>query len=333
MADHKSFDEFDELDDLEFERLFASLDDVRASDALKASTLDAILAQADETSGTDAQKATERGFVLIEGAARAEEARRDATGEDVSAATPVDVSLASDVTTDHAGSVPRKRARAARNRGAFMLRVAAALLVAVLIVGGTTAFALPSSHVYVTAGETTFDLGVNMFGITVSAEADSDDGKEILDDADVRNERFEEAFDRILAAYEERGGEDEPTVRVESSAPFGGGERLDEEARDVMDAHEQSRDEQKTRDDQDAADDKAAPSAVDQGASGVGGAEGRQDGGQAPSGNAPQAEPASPEASEGNAEPRVPESTAGPAGEARPKDGGTEMDGGGLPPN
>ena len=325
MADHKSFDE---LDDLEFERLFASLDDVKASDELKASTLDAILAQADalssESFASGVEKAEERGFVLIEGGARAADARSDAAQESASAAAAA---------TAGGKAAASAKARPATKRGAFRLRVAAALLVAALAAGGTAACALPATHVYATAGETTFDLGVNLFGVTVSAEADSEAGKEILEDANVRYERFEEAFDRILEAYEQRGGEEEPTVRVESSAPFGGGERLDEEAQNVMGSHEWSRDEQKPRDDQDATVDKAAPSMGGAGASGTGGTEGPQDGGQAPSENAPQAEPTKSEAVGGNADSRAPEATTGPAGEARPMDAVTEMDGGGLPPN
>ena len=269
MADHNSYDE---LDDLEFERLFASLDDVRASESLKASTLDAIFAQADGSSDMRAEKAKERRFVLVEGTARAEGARHDAAQEDV--------------TADPAGNAPTTGTRVTRKRSSFMLRVAAALLVLALAGGGTAACALPATHVYATAGETTFDLGVNLFGITVSAEADSDEGVEILEDVDVRYESFEEAFDRILEAYEQRGGEDAPTVRVESSVPFGGSERLEEEAQNVMDTHEWSRDEQEIR------------------------------GGEASDGGASQDEPTMPRAPEQ----RAPEATTDPNEQTTPTD-------------
>ena len=360
MADNNRFEE---LDDLEFERLFASLDDVKASDELKASTLHAIFAQADEPSATGAEKAKGRGFVLIEGTARTEGARPEATQEDVSATAQAHAPIAADATDGTAGAAPTKRARAAWKKGAFMLRVAAALLVFALVAGGTVACAVPATHVYATAGETTFDLGVNLFGFTVSAEADSDAGKEILEDVDVRFERFGEAFDRILEAYEQRGGEDEPTVRVESSAPFDGGERLGEEAQNVMDTHEWIRDEQQTRNEEEARSEQktnfeeATPSMDDKSTSGLGGTEGYQNGGEAPNGNTPKDEPVKTEAPQRITEQRTPEATPGPTEQIQPTDGRTgeaeagqpgqdmpnqdagqpsggaaEMDGGGTPP-
>lgn len=360
MADNNRFEE---LDDLEFERLFASLDDVKASDELKASTLHAIFAQADEPSATGAEKARERGFVLIEGSARTEGAHPDTAQEDVSSTMQAYAPTAADATAEHAGAAPTKGARAAWKKSAFMLRVAAALLVFVLVAGGTVACAVPATHVYATAGETTFDLGVNLFGFTVSAEADSDAGKEILEDADVRFERFGEAFDRILEAYEQRGGEDEPTVRVESSTPFDGGDRLDEEAQNVMDTHEWVRNEQKTREEEETGSEQktnyeeATPSIDDESPSGFGGNEGHQNGGEAPNGNTPQNEPVKTEAPQRITEQRTPETTTGPAEQMRPTDdrageadagqprqdtpdqgtgqpsgGAAEMDGGSTPP-
>ena len=300
MADHSGFDKFD---DLTFERLFASLDDVRASDDLKASTLDAIFAHADEPSVMDSEKAKERGFVLIEGIGRTDDARHDAAREDE--------------TTDPADIAATTKTRMNGKKSSFILRVAAALIVLALVGGGTAACALPATHVYATAGETTFDLGVNMFGITVSAEADSDTGKEILEDVDVRYESFEEAFDQILEAYEQRGGEDAPTVSVESSVPFGGVERLDEEAHNVMDAHERF------------SDGEASQSKDDEGTSDHDGAEGRRDDGETSDGGVPQDEPTKPEAPQGDAEQRTPEATGNPAEQTRPADGSADETGAG----
>ena len=329
MADHNNYDE---LDDLEFERLFASLDDVKASDELKASTLDAIFAQANELTATGAEKAEERGFVLIEGSARTEDTRADAAQEDVSTMMQVHTPKATETAAEHTSTASTKRARAAWKRSSFMLRVAAALLVFALVTGGTVACAVPTTHVYATTGETTFDLGVNLFGFTVSAEADSDAGKEILEDADVRFKRFGDAFDRILEAYEQRGGEDEPTVRVESSAPFGGGERLDEEAQNVMDSHEWHRDGQEERDEgetrdgeetrnEETRDGEVSPSMGVEGTSVPNTTGGSQDGGQTSNGNAPQDESAKTDAPQRNTERRAPEATSVPTGQTQPTDG------------
>ena len=350
MADHNSFDE---LDDLEFERLFASLDDVRASDELKASTLDAIFAQADELTATGTEKAEERGFVLIEGAAQAEDVRPDAAQGDASATMQAHEPKGADATANHAGVVSTKKARIAWKRSSFMLRVAAALLVFALVTGGTVACAVPATHVYATAGETTFDIGVNLFGFTVSAEADSDAGKEILEDADVRFKRFGDAFDRILEAYEQHGGEDAPTVRVESSAPFAGGEQLDKEAQNVMDAHEWRQDEQETRNEGEAHDEQgapneegrnegetrngeASPSMGDESASVPNGSGGSQDGRQTPNGNVPQDEPMKTDAPQETTERRAPEATSAPTGQTQPTDGrvgetGASQPGQGMP--
>ncbi len=139
------------------------------------------------------------------------------------------------------GADSRVSAGARKKAGSWRLKVAAVLVVLALVVGGGAAYALPATHVYATAGDTTFDLGVNVFGITVSAEADSADGKEILKEVDVRNASFVNAFDRILRAYEERGGEESPSIRIESNVPFGGADRLGEQANNVMRSREQRR--------------------------------------------------------------------------------------------
>ncbi len=244
MAEHNEH-EANEALDLEFERLFSALDDVKASEELKASTLSTILAleaeenqPLDETLVHPAQR-----FTVIEGGKSLESETSDQTV----VMTRPDAGDASDASQgNHTVAMPQPKAddatiavqgSAARRKGRWRWRVAAILLAMAIGVGGSVAYALPATHVYATTGDATFDLGVNVFGITVTAEATNADGEDILRGVDVRNVRFEDAWERVLTAYEAHGGEATPTISVRSSVPFANEKRLSGKADAVVETH------------------------------------------------------------------------------------------------
>ena len=101
-----------------------------------------------------------------------------------------------------------------------MLRVAAVALVAVLGVAGGLAYALPVSHVVLTMDDTTFDLGMNVFGMTVSASSGNAAGTSTLTKAQVRNKTLDDAIKTLMGAYEGQGGSG--NVTVDAFSRFGG---------------------------------------------------------------------------------------------------------------
>ncbi len=239
----------EERNDLELERLFKSMDEIKASDELKSSTLDVIFGRLDEEADSaevgeepasleEARKTTRPALTLVtddvvcdDGTVVSEDVaadiREEATDEKADASTaPVPTSAPAETGETKEPARPRRRG--------FNIKVAAALLVVAVGLGGVLSFAIPASHVVVYAGETTFDLGVNVYGATVSATADSDTGKAAISTAEVRNVGFEEAFGRLINAYDQQRDGEQDEVQVAVHDPFGGGERFANEAGRVL---------------------------------------------------------------------------------------------------
>ena len=229
----------EERSDLELERLFKSMDEVKASDELKASTLAAIFDQMDEeqavaaasadpsAAGEEATAVRPTLVLVTDDAATDEHGERPERAEDSDKADEGDVKEA-----DSQGSDAKKPARP-RHRG-FALKVAAALLVVAIGLGGVLSYAIPASHVTVSAGDTTFDLGVNVYGTTVSATANSDAGKAAISSAEIRNVGFEDALGRLIDAYDQQRGGEQDEVQVSVSDPLGGGEKFASDAGRVL---------------------------------------------------------------------------------------------------
>ena len=234
----------EERADLELERLFKSMDEVRASDELKASTLAAIFDQMDEeangAAGLEESVAAEETqtvarpvLTLVADDEDAEARDEEAGGQDASVAA--DEGNAKDASARQDGleqDDSKKSARPRRRR--FGLKVAAVLLLVAVGVGGVLSYAIPASHVTVSAGDTTFDLGVNVYGTTVSATANSDAGKEAISSAEVRNVGFKDALGRLIDAYDQQRGGEQDAVQVSVNDPLGGGERFSNEADRVI---------------------------------------------------------------------------------------------------
>lgn len=197
--------------DRELAELFGAFDDVRASDELKASTLDAIFAEMEAqeaAEGTvDDDPVEAPSFGLVQGGARPHEGEADA-----------------DAASKASARMEVVRGRERRPRGLW-LRVAAAALVITLTTGGV-AYAIPASHVTVTRDDVHVDLAVNVFGRTVSVTSDDDELQAALDEALVRGEGYERALVRVLEVCDERadGGSAANTgaVTVEVSGAFVG---------------------------------------------------------------------------------------------------------------
>lgn len=160
-------------DDGELRELFGAFDHVRASDELKSATLSAILASAQAAPAESARTQPDAGH-----------------NESASAESP----------SASSARAP-KQARKAKWRA---IRVAALAACLALALTGGVAWAVPASHVQVTQDGTTIDLGVNCFGIAVSAESDDEDGRDVIEREGLRNVPQDEAVTRAADALEKK---------------------------------------------------------------------------------------------------------------------------------
>lgn len=146
----------------ELEQLFSALDDISASDDLKARTLGAIFAELDEEK---APAAAPKLAVIDGGAPKATSSRK------------------------HRPSLPPR---------------VAAIAVALVLATGGIAYAVPVSYVTMTSGETTIDLGVNVFGRTVNATAGDEEGATLLEELELCGKGYEDAMETVADGLAER---------------------------------------------------------------------------------------------------------------------------------
>jgi hypothetical protein len=107
-----------------------------------------------------------------------------------------------------------------------------------LILGGGIAYTMPASNVEVALGESKVTLGVNVFGVTVSAQADGNDAKETLKKIEVHNMRLEDSMERLLSAYEEDHGPNSVQVTMQDRNS-GESMALNGETQRVLEQYEQ----------------------------------------------------------------------------------------------
>ena len=168
----------------ELKELFSSFDDVTATDKLKERTLSYIFAELGEEEPEQAENETPQ-LAVVEGAAKS--------------------------------SVAPKRP-ASR----WWLRAAAIVMAATLALGGV-AYALPLSHVVVSQGETSVDLGVNVFGVTVSVSCEDSEMQALFDEADLRGRGYEEALENVLDTLDQHhAATNGPSAEV--TGPFARGD-------------------------------------------------------------------------------------------------------------
>ena len=151
------------MNDEELKDLFSAFDDVSASDELKSETLANILAAA--------------------------------KAEDESKPTPDNVVQI----TSSSEARPTRPSRKARWRA---MRVAILAACLALALGGGIAYAVPASYYEITQSGTTISLGVNVFGITVSATSNDDAGKELIGSAALCNVPYQTSLERALEQME-----------------------------------------------------------------------------------------------------------------------------------
>ena len=189
-----------ELDD-ELANLFAAFDDVSASDELQEATMARILAAAGDKAIESAPAETETSLPT--------ETQIPATIAANPPETPASIKAV-------AGDSQRKADRRAKWRA---IRVAALAACLTLALTGGVAYATPATYYEVAQGQSTVTLGVNCFGVTVSAVADDETSREVVESADLCNVPYEESLARTIERMEEH----DPTSPVE----FGprGGER------------------------------------------------------------------------------------------------------------
>lgn len=196
----------DELADDELVALFSSFDDVRASDELKAATLAMIFGETDNevADQADVDQADAIEADVDEADAEDAESNNTAPAFELLEGGLADAAMHAEDVRAQADLAQHAQGRKHRTRG-WWLRVAAAVLVVTLATGGV-AYAVPATHVVVSQDNMTVDLGINVFGQTVSVTASDDELQAIVDREGVRGENFEAAFNHVLFACEERLG-------------------------------------------------------------------------------------------------------------------------------
>ncbi|MBR3158750.1 MAG: hypothetical protein IKF14_06555 [Atopobiaceae bacterium] len=195
-------------EDAAFSQFFAQLDGVRASDAVRASTLEAILSDGD---------APVRG---ASSAAGKEARKRKAPAH---------------LRRSRRSDAPRPR----RLRRAVLV----ACLLLVLIVVGTGSWFLPFSQVAIAQDDLSVEFGINLYGVTVTTKAEGELSKKVLSKASVDNRRVEDALVQVLDAYDELRVESDAgtgggAMTVDVRTPGGiGDENLRRQAEGVVAGH------------------------------------------------------------------------------------------------
>lgn len=184
------------LDDDELYSLFSAFDEVKASEELQNDTLARILALSEENDCDAAKNAEAR--------------------------TPGSVKARS------GGKAASGRARTKWRT----IRVAAVAACLAMALSGGIAYATPTAYYEVSQDESVITLGVNCFGITVSATSDDDDGKRIIESTDLHGMPYEDSLARTVEAMEQldptepieygpRGGEHETIPAAQPDGPEG----------------------------------------------------------------------------------------------------------------
>lgn len=167
-------DDMNDMDDMDFAKLFSSLDSVKASDDLKTATLDAIFAGAGSDPTTD-----------------------DNSDDG-----------------DHEPKVVKFPHKNSRNRSnSRRLRIAGIAACFALIGTIGTAANMPRSYASIDYDGTNLTLGINSLGVTVSADADSEKGKKLIEDNDLTNMDYRDSVGTVATTIATHS--DEPVSTIE----------------------------------------------------------------------------------------------------------------------
>lgn len=182
-----------EFDD-ELANLFAALDEVSASDELVDATLTRIL-------GADEDKAVDD--TDVDNPASPTSLVGPGIPEDAAASSNATTASAPKVTATEGG----KRTRNAKRSKWRAIRVAAIAACLAMALTGGVAYATPASYYDIVQDDITVTLGVNCFGVTVSATSNSEAGAEIVKSENLCNVSYEDSLARTIGQMEERNPE------------------------------------------------------------------------------------------------------------------------------
>ena len=186
-------------DDDELFELFSALDDVSASDELKRATIAKIAAASGSANETDADA---NPAIAVVGADTETLPAITAVGADTDANPAITASTTA-VKAHPAITAVKTSGKAKRKSRWRTIRVAALAACLVLALSGSIAYATPVSYVEVTQGDdTSISLGVNCFGIAITATSHDKTGEAVLKSIDLRNMPSDEATDRAAEALE-----------------------------------------------------------------------------------------------------------------------------------
>lgn len=198
VADKSDSSEADDgAGDAELRELFSTFDDLHASEALRRTTLAAVL----DSDNLDTDDQGKEDSV--------QPARR--------------------------GTRMRRRRREGVHHPRRLRALVCAACVVVLLVGMASWF-VPLTTVAVAQDELSVSLGVNVYGVTVWAESEGALSNQVMAQAKVEQRGIGDALTRVFDAYDElhqAGASAEATVEVSSAVSFGG-EGVRKEAQHVV---------------------------------------------------------------------------------------------------
>lgn len=200
-----------ETPDDELYSLFSALDGIKASDDLQNATLARIFALSGE-GGFDAEAA-------------------DPKTPNAFSASSTPGASSTPSTPSAMKAFPGGKKTAGSNRSKWRtIRVAAIAACLVMALSGGVAYATPAQYYEIAQNGSMITLGVNCFGITVSATADDDEGEQVIESTDLRGMPYEDSLAKAIETmgrsnpsepieYGPRGGEHEtvPAVQPDGS--------------------------------------------------------------------------------------------------------------------
>ena len=187
----------DALDDDALVSLFSAFDDIRAPSDLEDATIARILAMASEP---DADSV-------------ADENSGTTVGDEADSGGKAPV-----IKVVSAGPSRQESHKKRWKRGRIIRVAAIAACLAFALTGGL-AYATPTAHVQVNEGGALIDIGVNCFGIAISAESDDADIQQQVNDAALCNKPYREALDGALSLLEDGDASSTPHVTVDTKDP------------------------------------------------------------------------------------------------------------------
>ncbi len=179
MAERNEGPDFD--NEGQVKQLFSEIDDVKASDELKISTLDYIFSVQDAGSDEDSAEGSE-----------------DEAIDQGLESRPIDFS----VVREQMGGTSSRGKRGHRNRKAKMRILLLAACLAAFGVGGI-AYASPVSHVSVGYGGKVITVDVNILGRTVSVYGDSAKSMRAVAGLELANKDYRESVQEVVGALVE----------------------------------------------------------------------------------------------------------------------------------